>query len=279
MTVIEEGYSRLDVKQSNGRKTEGFGTQFDTCIVEKQNGLNDADWKVQIDAMEKMQLQSVRIRFYPEMYERGNDNNDPESFDYDSPNVDFDSIEMNYLYKLLDVFEKNGVKVDLSWYGCRTTFQSEDGKINGSWLGGMFGQDGILGWMNAPVLTDHPDEEFAESVAACLNYLINTKKYTCLYEYSLFPEPEGVIHDMAKYKRICEKVTANLQKYGIADKILFSGPADYNNNTETYENKYLSYIDYQKATSSVYAFKNESSDAEMLAFCLLYTSPSPRDEQ
>lgn len=272
VTVIEEGYSRLDVKQSNGRKTEGFGTQFDTCIVEKQNGLNDADWKVQIDALEKMQLQSVRIRFYPEMYERGNDNNDPESFDYDSPNVDFDSIEMNYLYKLLDVFEKNGVKVDLSWYGCRTTFQSEDGKINGSWLGGTFGQDGILGWMNAPVLTDHPDEEFAESVAACLNYLINTKKYTCLYEYSLFPEPEGVIHDMAKYKRICEKVTANLQKYGIADKILFSGPADYNNNTETYENKYLSYIDYQKATSSVYAFKNESSDAEMLAFAEAYAA-------
>ena len=82
VTVIEEGYSRLDVKLSNGRKTEGFGTQFDTCIVEKQNGLNDADWKVQIDALEKMQLQSVRIRFYPEMYERGNDNNDPESFDY-----------------------------------------------------------------------------------------------------------------------------------------------------------------------------------------------------
>jgi len=126
--------------------------------------------------------------------------------------------------------------------------------------------------MNAPILTDHPDEEFAESVAACLNYLINTKKYTCLYEYSLFPEPEGVIHDMAKYKRICEKVTANLQKYGIADKILFSGPADYNNNTETYENKYLSYIDYQKATSSVYAFKNESSDAEMLAFAEAYAA-------
>lgn len=92
-----------------------------------------------------MQLQSVRIRFYPEMYERGNDDNDPESFDYDSPNVDFDSIEMNYLYKLLDVFEKNGVKVDLSWYGCRTTFQSEDGKINGVGWAARSGQDGILG--------------------------------------------------------------------------------------------------------------------------------------
>ncbi|MFQ7036437.1 MAG: hypothetical protein ACLRTQ_12640 [Candidatus Borkfalkia sp.] len=44
------------------------------------------------------------------MYERGNGNNDPESFDYDSPNVDFDSIEMNYLYKLLDVFEKTASK-------------------------------------------------------------------------------------------------------------------------------------------------------------------------
>ena len=274
--IVMEGYTRLDVGESNGKKTEGFGTQFDTCIVEKQNGLDEKDWEVQVDALEKMNLQSVRIRFYPEMYERGNDNDDPNNFDYDSPNVDFNSIEMNYLYKLLDVFEKNNVKVDLSWYGCRTTFASEDKKINGSWLGGTYGDAGVEGWMNAPVLTDHPDEEFAESVGACLNYLLNTKKYTCIYEYSLFPEPEGVIHDMDKYKNICELVTANLEKYGIEDRLLFSGPADYNNDPEVYESKYLSKIDYEKATSSVYAFSNESTDEEMLKFAQEYSTVCDR---
>lgn len=274
--VVLDGYTRLDIKESNGKKTEGFGTQFDTCIVEKQNGITEEDWQVQVDALEKMNLQCVRIRFYPEMYERGNDNDDPNVFDYESPNVDFDSIEMNYLYKLLDVFEKNDVKVDLSWYGCRTTFASEDKKVNGSWLGGTYGDAGIEGWMNAPILTDHPDEEFAESVGACLNYLLNEKKYTCIYEYSLFPEPEGVIHDMDKYKRICDLVTENLEKYGIADKLLFSGPADYNNDPEVYESKYLSKIDYEKATSSVYAFSNESSDADMLAFAKEYSAVCDR---
>lgn len=269
---IQEGYTRLDITESNGRKTEGFGTQFDTCIVESQNGLTEEEWQIQVDALERMNLQNVRIRFYPEMYERGNDNGDPNVFDYESSNVDFDSIEMNYLYKLLDVFERNDVKVDLSWYGCRTTFKSEDGLVTGSWLGGNYGEEGVSNWVNPPIKTEHPNEEFAESVAACLNYLIQTKKYTCIYEYSMFPEPEGVIHDMEQYGEICTLVKANLEKYGIADKVLFSGPADYGNNTERYENVYLSKYNYQKATSSVYPFNNDSQNAEMLAFAQSYAA-------
>lgn len=128
---VAAGYIRYDVGESK-RKTEGFGTQFDTLIVEKQNGLTEEEWQVHVDALKTMNLQNVRVRFYPEMYERGNDNADPNSFDYDSPNVDFNSLEMQHLYKILDVFEENGVKVDLSWYGCRTTFKSEDGKIDGA---------------------------------------------------------------------------------------------------------------------------------------------------
>lgn len=125
--TVQAGYTRYDLKDST-RKTEGFGTQFDTLIVEKQNGGKAEDWQVHVDALETMNLQNVRIRFFPEMYERGNDNDDPNVFDYDSPDVDFNSLEMQHLYSLLDAFEKNGVKVDLSWYGCRTTFASEDGK-------------------------------------------------------------------------------------------------------------------------------------------------------
>lgn len=270
--VVENGYMRIDVGESNGRKTEGFGTQFDTCIVEAQNNISDADWQVQVNAIETMNLQNVRIRFYPEMYERGNDNGDYNVFDYNSTNVDFNSLEMQHLYRLLDVFEENGVKVDLSWYGCRATFKSEDGKVVGSWLGGTFGVNGVNGWMYAPYLTDHPNEEFAESVAACLNYLINTKGYTCVNEYSLFPEPEGVITDLNKYKTICNLVTQNLEKYEISDKVLFSGPADYGNNAANYDSKYLSFVEYEKATSSVYPFDNDSTNAEMLQFAQSYSS-------
>lgn len=273
VTEVQEGYTRYDVKEGT-RKTEGFGAQFDTCILERLNGITEEEWQVQVDALEEMQLQSVRIRFYPEMYERGNDNSDPASFDFDSPNVDFASTEMGYLYRLLDVFEKNNVKVDLSWYGCRTTFASEDGKVKGSWLGGTFGENGINGWMTRPTLTEHPDEEFAESVAACLHYLINVKKYTCLYEYSLFPEPEGIFGhgNTAQYVRICNLVKERLRTYDLQDKILFSGPADYNNDAAYYDTAYLSKQKFDKATSSVYAFKDESTNRAMLDFAQKYVS-------
>ncbi len=281
--IVNEGYTRYDVKEST-RTTEGFGTQFDTLIVEPQNGLSEEEWQIQVAALELMNLQCVRIRFFPEWYERGNDNNDYDNFDYDSVNVDFNSAEMKDLYKLLDVFEKNDVKVDLSWYGCRTTFKSQEGNIEGSWLGGKYGENGVNIWSAMPTLTAHPNEEFAESVAACLNYLINTKKYTCLYEYSIFPEPEGMMSDTQQFKEIINKVNSNLTKYGIKDKILFSGPADYNNNPEKYEKTYLSQdFGFQKGTSSVYCFNqgqysqgtnslmdNSSLNAVMLDFAKEY---------
>ncbi|MBQ9482370.1 MAG: hypothetical protein IJU84_09410 [Clostridia bacterium] len=258
-SAIAAGYARYDVTSALKRKTEGFGAQFDTCVLDRNNK-HLTDWEVYKKAVKTSNLQAVRIRFYPEMYERMNDNSDPDTFDFESPNVDFNSIEMGYLYKLLDLFEENGVRVDLSWYGCRSTFASEDGKITGSWLGGKYGENGVNNWMVQPSLTEKPAEEFAESVAACLYYLIEVKKYTCLYEYSLFPEPEGVIKDMDLYGKIAALTKEKLAGYGIADKILFSGPADYGNNAENLKNKYLSgKYPYDKVDSSVYCFHGTTS--------------------
>ncbi len=289
---VSSGYTRYDVGTANARKTEGFGTQFDTCIVEKQNGLNEEEWQLQVNALKKMNLQNVRVRFYPEMYERGNDNNDPYSFDYSSANVDFDSIEMNHLYKLLDVFEENGVKVDLSWYGCRTTFNSEDGKVDGSWLGGTL-RENNSNWMVAPNKGSNPNEEFAESVAACLNYLINVKGYTCVNEYSIFPEPDGLYKlTTANYVAISDSIENRLTSMGIADKMLFSGPASmdiaaekYNNSAATWGNtaaefdsKYLQQFVsggesvFEKVTVSAYPFTNQTSNAQMLQTAQKYVA-------
>lgn len=275
--IINSGYARYDLKEPFLRKTEGYGAQFDTCIIDINN--QSVDWEVIKNAAEISNLQAVRIRFYPEMYERANDNDDPNFFDYDSKNVDFNSNEMQHLYKLLDLFEKNHVNVDLSWYGCRATFASEDGKYKGSWLGGTYGKDGINEWMVQPSekYVKNPDSEYAESVAACLNYLINVKKYTCLYEYSIFPEPENVINDMNLYKSIAKKIKENLKKYNIEDKILFSGPADYGNSHINLDEVYLQKdYGYDKVDSSVYKFHGKvdvngdpitpSTNDEMLQF-------------
>ena len=269
---IAAGYTRYDVTTSFARKTEGFGTQFDTCIVEAENQITEEEWELQVNALKEMNLQNVRIRFYPEMYERGNDNNDPNVFDFYSSQVDFDSAEMKYLYRLLDVFEENGVKVDLSWYGCRTTFDSVDGKYYGSWLGGVYGQDGINSWMVAPKLTNYPNEEYAESVSSCLKYLLDIKGYTCINEISIFPEPEGVVGagNVQQLIAIVEMVKTRLVDYEIRDKVVVSGPADYNNNSEYYANTYLSTGVFEKATSSVYPFGVDTSNAVMLDFAQGY---------
>lgn len=269
--TIKSGYTRVDVNDTNGKKTTGFGTQFDTCILESENALKADEWQKQIDVVKEMNLQCIRVRFYPECYERANDNNDPDVFDFDSENIDFNSAEMKLLYKLFDACEQNGVKIDLSWYGCRATFSSIDGKVTGSWLGGTFGVDAD-GWMTAPKKGDKPEEEFAESVASCLYYLIHEKKYTCVNEYSIFPEPDGVISDINKMSQIASSIKNRLEKYGIKDKITFSGPADYNNNPEVFEQKYLSKIEFEKATSSVYKFNSSSYNETIYEFAKNYTA-------
>ena len=38
---VKQGYKAYEVSASNGKKTTGFGAQFDTLIVEPQNSLSD----------------------------------------------------------------------------------------------------------------------------------------------------------------------------------------------------------------------------------------------
>jgi len=244
----------LEVGEPLTLKTEGLGAQFDMCIIEPSNH-TDTDWELITQAVEESNLQAVRIRFYPEIYERQNDNDNPDL--WNQAGADFTNADMQCLYKLLDLFEKNHINVDLSWYGCRTTFASTDGKVKGSWLGGTYGEGGIKSWMVAPSdkYVANSAEEYAESVAECLDYLINAKGYTCLYEYSIFPEPEGVINDLTTYGKIADSIKKRLQNKGLADRIKFSGPADYGNDANNLKNKYLSKeYPYDKVTSSVYKF-------------------------
>ena len=68
-------------------KTTGFGGQFDMCALDKYNrswgdgtpnGAHSAtDWSAISSAVVESGLDRIRIRFYPEAYERENDNDDP----------------------------------------------------------------------------------------------------------------------------------------------------------------------------------------------------------
>lgn len=175
--TIPDGYKELSVKETNGKKTQGYGTQIDTHIYKPENGFSDEELDMLYDRVKEMNIQNIRTQVFPEWYERGNDNSDYNIFDYDSPNVDFNSAEMSQLFRLLDFCQANGILVDLSFYGCQPLFESQDGKIKKSWLASPYTKN----WITSPKLVDENGnafaglDEFAESVYALLNYVFNVK--------------------------------------------------------------------------------------------------------
>lgn len=274
---IDPEYTRYDIAFSNGRKTEGYGCQVDTHIFKESNGnyYSEEDFEEWLARIDDMGLQSIRTQVFPEWYERGNDNGNYDLFDYESPNVDMESIEMQQLYRLLDLCEERDIKVDLSFYGCNRIFASQDGKISGSWLANTYTGN----WITAPKTEDENgnsfagNEEYAESVSALLSYLLDVKQYTCIYEFSLFPEPnlsfldpQGKSNDNA-YAAFCKVVYEKLKADGLWGRVLFSGPGDCANDPARYENytKLLAGV-YQKNTSSVYRFNDTSTNAEMYEY-------------
>jgi len=97
------------VRAQKGR-TEGYGCQIDTHVF--YNHYTEemfAEWLRRIDAM---RLQSVRTQVFPEWYE------------WKQGCRNFDTEEMRSLYRLLDLCEARGIKVDLSFYGCCRIFRS-----------------------------------------------------------------------------------------------------------------------------------------------------------
>lgn len=275
--VVPEGYLQLSVGEANGYKTEGYGCQVDTHMFkESYNNFYTetemTEWLARIDDME---LQTIRTQIFPEWYERGNDNGSPDVFKKASENVDFNSIEMQQLYRLLDICEERDIKVDLSFYGCNRNFVSQDGKIKGSWLCNSYTNN----WITAPKLEDengnpYPGyEEFAEAVYACLDHLLNEKKYTCLYVFSIFPEPNGSFPDKNgycddnEYFKLCKIVKAKLEEEKIWNKIKMAGPGDCANDLERYKNYVNNLKDVCTVnTSSVYKFNDESTNAEMYEY-------------
>ena len=69
-------------------------------------------------------------------------------------------------------------------------------------------------------------------MSALLSYLLDVKQYTCIYEFSLFPEPnlsfldpQGKSNDNA-YAAFCKVVYEKLKADGLWGRVLFSGPGD-----------------------------------------------------
>lgn len=273
--IIPEGYTQLTIVESNGLKTEGYGAQIDTHVYKDYNAMTNEELNEFYSRVKEMNLQTTRTQVFPEWFERGNDNDDPYSFDYNSDNVDMNSIEMQQLYKLLDFCEENGITVDLSFYGCCATYESQDGKIKGSWLGSPFTKN----WVTSPKLVDEKGndfpglEEYAENVYALLSYLFETKRYTCITEFSIYPEPnlsyvraDGKV-SYTEYVQLVKTVDKRLKDENFRKRIAFSGPAVALASIMGL-NAYINDLNdcFDKYTISSYAYAPEDSNTTLNDF-------------
>ena len=240
MGIVDEGYIRYDVATTALKnKTIGYGAQIDTDTFMPWNNPLGGGLTADEEAMFKqrvadMNLQYTRVKFFPEYFERANDNDDPNSFDAEASGADFECAEMQALYKVLDICEENGVKVDLSWNGCNTWFHSFDGKytftkegdtcVGGTWLGYNTSQY----WTTAPRMEEGFDgyAEYAENISVMLDYLINVKEYTCIYGFSVIEElfyDKSDTRDWEEYVKCCKVIQDRLIKDGLRDKLQFIG--------------------------------------------------------
>ncbi|MBQ7374326.1 MAG: hypothetical protein IJW64_07205 [Clostridia bacterium] len=237
---VDSNYLRYDLLDPYATTLDGIGAQMDTDIFMPWNNMTPEDEALWEQRISDMNIQFTRIKFFPEFNERANDNADPNTFDYNGAGVDFNSVEMQALYKILDLCEKYDINVDLSWYGCYTWFSSYDGKYtNGTWMGYTREDVGPNHWVTAPKKTATFDgyAEYAENISITLKYLTEVKGYTCIYGFSVIAEmfmlddgQGNAIISYDAYADCCKVVDERLEKDGLRDKFKFIGTSNQGHN-------------------------------------------------
>ena len=199
----------LNVGSPTGTPLQGIGVEFDphflTACMAKNDGARPADWdNIIVPRVKKMRPHNFRVWVLSQWFEPVNDNNDPNTTNWDALN--FNTPEMQALYKELDLAEETGAEVTLVFWGASAN----------TWMAG--GQTG--NWLFVP--KDY--NEWAENCAILAKHLIDTKHYTCVKMLTPINEPNfypGHWQRMTAegYASVCHKIAAQLQRMGIAHKI------------------------------------------------------------
>jgi alpha-galactosidase len=156
---------------SNKFTLEGIMVEWDPFFWMPFNmkfGLNENDWKLIEQRIVAMNIHQTRTMVLPSFHEPINDDDDPFSNNMDG--FDFKSNHMKSLKRQLDLCERNGIDVTLSYHGVPSSH----------WLA----YSNIIGWSGPNNL-----DEYAENVTALLRHLIIDNQYSCIKNLNLFNEP------------------------------------------------------------------------------------------
>lgn len=220
------GYTALSLEEATGVKVEGIGVQFDPHYFSQNasrnvRGLDEAGWQLMCDRVHNMGIDKFRVMVLPEWLEPENDNDNPAETDWSKLTID--SVEMNSLYRLLDLAEEENIEVTFVLWGVskyytitsnnyepKPYFMAE-GNASKNWV---VGAEGVLA------------EEYVENLVAYLQLLIEQKNYTCIKEVTPGNEPDwswqvngGTLGDIPSYVEMCFDLDARLKEVGLRDQV------------------------------------------------------------
>lgn len=204
------------VSESTGVKVRGIGTELDPhfftyCVGHATNPCAEQDWNIVVSRVKKLGIQMFRVMVQPEWFEPVNDNNDPDQVDWSA--LDFDTPEMQSLYKVLDLAQENNIYVLLVLWGC----------TQGHFLALGNQTSSEQSWIMGP----KDEAEYAENFSILIRHLILDKGYTCIKEITPFNEPnysyfiDGAV-DTDSYISMCKKLDAQFKADNIRDLVEFN---------------------------------------------------------
>lgn len=234
--VVPDGYSHVTVGALAGVNIYGTSVEFDPHFFSanvQRDVFKEEDWAIVERRVKEMGIDRFRVMLRPSWLEPLNDNEDSSAINWDA--LTKDSVEMQSLYKVLDLAQENGIDVNLTLWGAETTISLADLDVMEAIKaqGGHFLTKGNNS-SNWVIGTLYP-EEFAENFSAYIQ-LIREKGYTCVTEITPINEPSfsyfiNNVVSFDAYKELCLALDARFRADGIRDSILFN----LSDNIDTHE--------------------------------------------
>lgn len=202
-------------KEDGNEAVFGVGTELDPHFFSQNVGLTDItngnqwickeeDWAIVEERVEAMNLKRIRVMLQPGWYVINETNTEEGIYDWDTEC-------MQSLYKVLDLAQKNEMKVNITMWGVDTG------------TAGFMRIAGASDWVTTPA--PEYEELFVSCFADCIKYLIEEKNYSCIREVTLFNEPNAIYKGNKaneEYCALCMKMHNAFEEKGVRDDVLFN---------------------------------------------------------
>ena len=248
--LLPEGYKELTIGRAMENATNGIGVEFDPHFLSQNisKGAAKEDWEIVKRRTKELKIQKFRVQVLPEWFEPVNDNDDPDTVNWE--NITKETEEMKSLYAVLDLAEEIGAHVNITLWGVSKTVKLIPGTLSGEfenpYAAEVNGKKHFLGegnnsnknWIMG--VAQEMEEEWAESFSILVQILKKDKNYSCVKEITPVNEPSWAYYvqnaqnpkdeaDWDGYVRMCKKLDAKFKADKIRDLVLFNLSDDAEN--------------------------------------------------